>query len=254
VVVVTPTRGRPERLWRAAASVAAQRQVTVRHIVVGDDCPALADPAFVALLTGAFPHLRVLATSPDTHPQLQDDYRWARVARLRNFGVRHSDAALIAHLDDDNVWDADHLASLVDALHREPEAQVAHSWRRLCTPGGEPYVIPPGTDPWNPDPETAARAYRLMVDASIIVPGSPVLRDRMSHNGVLFARVDTNEMLIRRSLFDRIPFPETFSRWKQKIGIGDDALFVADLVRQHVPVVCSERVTVTYFMGGNSNG
>lgn len=252
--MVTPTRGRPERLWRAVASAAAQTDVTVQHIVVGDDCPALADPAFTARLTCAFPHVKVLATSPATHPQLQDDYRWARVARLRNLGARHSDAPLIAHLDDDNAWDDDHLASLAETLRRAPEAEMAHSWRRLCTEDGRPYLIPPDVDPWTPEPEAGARAYRLMVAAGVIVPGEPVLRDRLSHEGVLLARVDTNEMLIRRRLFERIPFPETFSRWKQKIGIGDDALFVANLVRQRVPVVCSERVTVTYFMGGNSNG
>jgi hypothetical protein len=254
VLVVTPTHNRPELLWRAVASAAAQIGVTVRHIVVGDNCPVLADPGYRARLTEAFPHVTVINTTPATHPSIQDGYRWARVARMRNFGVAQSDIPLIAHLDDDNSWDVDHLSTLVTALEADPEAEVAHSWRRLLNDDGTPFYIPDGVDPWiDDDPETGAKAYALMAAAGVIVPGSNVLRDRLSWNGTILARVDTNEILVRRPLYERIPFPETFSRWKQKIGLGDDAVWGHMLVRQGIRTVCTERVTVNYFMGGKSN-
>jgi GT2 family glycosyltransferase len=253
VVVVTPTRNRPELLWRAVASAAAQRDVTIRHIVVGDDCPVLADAAFTARLLRAFPHVTAINATPESHPQVQDDYRWARVARLRNMGAAASDIDLIAHLDDDNTWDPGHLSSLVAALAAAPSAEVAHGWRRLLNDDGSPYHIPEGVDPWNDDEEIGARSYALLVDAGVVVPGSNVLRDRIHHNGVLLGRVDTNELMVRRRLFERIPFPEEFSRWKQKIGLGDDALLNYRLLKSGVEVVCTEQVTVNYFMGGKSN-
>jgi GT2 family glycosyltransferase len=253
VVVVTPTRNRPELLRRAVESAAAQRGVTIRHVVVGDNCPALADPRFTARLTEAFPHVTVVNTTPHTHPQVQDDYRWARVGRLRNLGAATSDAGLIAHLDDDNTWDADHLSSLVAALRADPEAEMAHSWRRVLNDDGSPFRIPAGMDPWADDPETGRRSYDLLARAGVFVAGSNVLRDRLDWQGIILARVDTNELLVRRQLFERLPFPEVFSRWKQKLGLGDDAVWAHQLVRHRIRTVCTERVTVNYYMGGKSN-
>lgn len=253
VVVVTPTRNRPELLWRAVQSAADQRDVAIRHIVVGDNCPVLADDDFVARFTRAFPHVTVINATPRSHPRVQHDYRWARVARLRNLGAAATDIDLIAHLDDDNTWDTGHLSSLAAALEANPTAEMAHGWRRLLNDDGSPFCVPEGVDPWNDDAETGARSYALLVDAGVVVPGSNVLRDRVHFNGVLLGRVDTNELMVRRRLFERIPFPEEFSRWKQKIGLGDDALLNYLLLKNDVEVVCTEQVTVNYFMGGRSN-
>jgi glycosyltransferase involved in cell wall biosynthesis len=253
VAVVTPTRNRPHLLWRAVESAAAQQDVRIRHVIVGDDCPALADPAFVARLTGAFPHVTVINTTPQSHPRVQHDYRWARVARLRNLGSAATDLEFIAHLDDDNTWDPGHLSSLVAGLRANPAAELAHGWRRLLYDDGSPFFIPEGLDPWNDDPESSAKSYTLLVASGVVTPGSNILRDRMSFNGILLGRVDNNELMVRRRLFERIPYPEEFSRWKQKLGLGDDALLNYLLLKDKVEIMCTEQVTVNYFMGGKSN-
>ena len=253
VVVVTPTRNRPELLWRAVESAAAQSDVTIRHVIVGDNCTALADGRFITKLTQAFPHVTVINATPESHPQVQHHYRWARVARLRNLGAAATDIDLIAHLDDDNTWDTGHLSSLVEALEAAPTAEVAHGWRRLLNDDDSAFYLPEGVDPWNDDAQASAKSYALLVASGVVEPGSNVLRDRIDFNGVLLGRVDTNELMVRRRLFERIPFPEEFSRWKQMIGLGDDALLNYLLLKNNVEVVCTEQVTVNYYMGGKSN-
>jgi hypothetical protein len=141
----------------------------------------------------------------------------------------------------------------VTALAAAPGAELAHGWRRLLYDDGSPYFLPDGIDPWNDDPEASAKSYALLVESGVVVPGSNVLRDRIDWNGVLLGRVDNNELMVRRRLFERIPFPEEFSRWKQKIGLGDDAYLNYLLLKDNVEVVCTELVTVNYFMGGKSN-
>lgn len=247
VTVVTPTRDRPDLLLRAMASVAAQTGVRTEHIVVGDQCPWLARPQSRRLLAARFP----AATIVDA-PRRTDGYLPAHLARLRNLGIRRGRGDYTAHLDDDNVFHPEHLSSLVAALEAEDGAEAAHSWRRLLTADGHEFV-PDGADPWHPDPAGRAEAYERLRKAGVFVPGSPIVHDELRAGGRILARVDTSEYLVRRSLHDRIPFPERFNRWQQRLEITEDLAFSHALIRARVVVARSERATVDYYMGGYSN-
>ncbi|KUN77857.1 hypothetical protein AQJ66_32045 [Streptomyces bungoensis] len=253
VTVVTPTKGRPGPLRRALRSVAAQEGLTAAHVVVGDDCPHLADADHRRALQKEFPHARFVNVVPGEHPDMPRGYLPARLSYLRNLGAGLTRTPYVAHLDDDNAYAPAHLRSLVDLLESNPGAEVAHSWRRLLTEDGTDFV-PDGEDPWHPIALQRSASYRSLARHGIFVPGSSVVRDtmRMTDEGML-NRVDTNELLLRRETQLRIPFPTDFTLWQRILGTTEDMALCERLLRAGVVAVCSERPTVDYYMGGFSN-
>lgn len=255
VSVVTLTHNRPQALLRCVRSVAAQEGVRTEHIVVGDACPALADEGFVAELRAV--RADIVLHNQQRAPDFEARYLSSRLGQMRNLGISLSHGAFVAQLDDDNAYHPQHLRTLVDALERFPDVGVAHSWRRLVTEEGEEFV-PAGEDPWWPVVEgRAARSesYDRLVALGVFVPGSPVVRDVFKVEGELIARLDTNELLVRREVHDKVPFREEFSRARQKMQWTEDFTFAIDLARAGIEVVCTRQATVDYTMGGcSTNG
>ncbi|WKX69368.1 glycosyltransferase family 2 protein [Streptomyces sp. XD-27] len=254
VCVVTPTKNRPDRLLRAMTSVEAQVGVTVHHIVLGDDCPFLADAGNLEELSNRFPGATIRNVRRSHFggvSQEELEYIPGRLAHLRNLGIKMADAEYVAHLDDDNVFHPTHLRSLVDLLRANPAAQVAHSWRRLLTQEGVE-LVPDGEDPWYGEPAKRAHSYERLRALGIFEPGSCVMRDTL-RVGDQIRGVDTSECLVRASLHEQIPFPTRFSQQQKQLGYTEDLAFSQELVRQDVPVLCSQQATVDYFMGGHSN-
>ncbi|GAA3492889.1 glycosyltransferase family A protein [Streptomyces cremeus] len=253
VTVVTPTKGRPQLLTRALASVARQEGVSVHHVVIGDDCPHLADPGTLRTLRTHFPHAEFVNVTPADLPGPPTDYLPARLSRLRNLGIARAHGEFVAHLDDDNAYRPAHLRTLVDTLDAHPEAEVAYSWRHLHQADGSDF-IPSGEDPWHPVPGRRAASYDALVKQGVFVPGSAVVRDAMRvMDGKSLSRVDTNELLVRRGTHRRIPFPTEFSVWQRLLETTEDMAFCQSLQRHGTVSVCSKRATVDYYMGGYSN-
>lgn len=249
VSVITLTRGRPATLIRAMSSVASQAGVAVEHIVVADRCPFVAQQRLRDELRERFPHAVLVDV---TELARTFDYLPARLAHLRNLSVARASGNFIAHLDDDNVYQPGHLASLTLALRRTPGADVAHSWRRLLWPDGTPFV-PAGEDPWDIKPWRRARTYRRAQRLGIYTPGSCVVRDALEIDGRAVARVDTSELMLTRALHAEIPFPTEFRPEERKRRVGDDAKLCSEVVARGVGHVCTRRATLDYYMGGYSN-
>jgi glycosyltransferase involved in cell wall biosynthesis len=252
VTVVTPTRNRPVELARAVASVAAQQGTRVEHLVIGDNCQALADPATVRDLRARFPHAVIKNITGAEHAALPHDYLPARLGALRNMGIAAASGDWIAQLDDDNEFETDHLSSLLECLAANPGIEIAHSWRRLHSPDGSPYEIL-GENPWHPDPELKASSYARLVELGVFEPGSAVVRDALRAGGREFNGVDTSELLVSRAMHQRFPFPTEYSRWWRKLEWTEDYAWCVLLDRAKVPIVCSRKPTLRYFMGGYSN-
>lgn len=255
VSVVTLTHDRPNALLRCVRSVAAQVGVRTEHVVVGDACPALDDARFVKELREVRADL-IIHNQP--RPQgFEARYLSSRLGQMRNLGISLSRGAFVAQLDDDNAYHPPHLRTLVTALENSPDSGVAHSWRRLVTDDGEEF-IPADEDPWWPVLEgRAARSesYARLVRLGVFVPGSSVVRDVFKVDGELIARIDTNELLVRREIHDKVPFREEFSRARQKMQWTEDFTFAIDLARAGIDVVCTRQATVDYTMGGcSTNG
>lgn len=250
VSVVTLTRERFDLLSRTLESVAEQRGVSIEHIVIGDDCPQLRDSKRLRRLARDNPSVRVYNASREDVGQ----YLPARLATLRNLGIARSRAPFIAQLDDDNVFEPDHLVSLLECATRSG-AEVAHSWRSLWSAAGEPYV-PVDCDPWRPDLSAieAEQAYHKFCSAGILERGSNVVREglNVSASGDLLPRLDTNTLLISRSLHEELPWPTVFSKGARRMGWTEDTALSVALRRRAQRVVCSEKATVRYFMGGYS--
>ncbi|MEA2475729.1 MAG: hypothetical protein QOE06_3644 [Thermoleophilaceae bacterium] len=112
ISVIIPTRDRPERLREALDSLVAQTTKDFEVVVVNDG------GSDVALVLGEFPGLRIR--------QVRRETRNGRGAAV-NEGVRAARGALIAYLDDDDVFLPHHLEALRDVLDRHGEFGVAYS-------------------------------------------------------------------------------------------------------------------------------
>lgn len=189
---------------------------------------------------------------------LTTDVRWdndvfAWVARLRNVALGFVTAPLVAFLDDDNVWESDHLASLTQLLN-DTRALAVHSWRRLLAPDGSPLV--PDTFPWLRDPDAAAARFALLSGAGVFRPGSEIVRDRstLPIGERDYGMVDMGEWLFDRRLFEIVPFEIGWTGEEIRDGVGEDDKLLRRLRELLIPVHCTERATLRYRLGGFTNG
>lgn len=114
ISVVIPTYKRPDLLNRAIATALAQDYANLEVVVVGDNCPDLAE---LLSLGDPAPRVRIF--------NLQQNHG-AGGAVPRNHAIAAAGGPLIAYLDDDNAWKPDHVSSLYEAI-RETGAAFAFS-------------------------------------------------------------------------------------------------------------------------------
>lgn len=108
VSVVIPTYRRPALLLRAVESVRRQTYANVETIVVGDACPDLE-------ALGSQPPVRL--NTPWRALNLPRNHG-AGGAVPRNYGIMLASGEIIAYLDDDNAWTADHLETVYEAMRK----------------------------------------------------------------------------------------------------------------------------------------
>lgn len=265
--VVTVTRGRPELLRRAMASVRAQDyEGDVEHVIVADD-----DPASVAAADEApgRPGLRVVCRSVPRPPAEADEppgdrrFIYPRLSRLFNAGARLSTAEWIAFLDDDNEYEPNHLSSLMSCA-RSSGTPAVHSGRTLHRPDGSPYL----DEVWHtaPNPAEGARIYELMCERGVRIRGTNILLDRadpvevstLRPSSVLTADdpvllVDQSVWLIRREVLMEFPIPDTFTDEDHRNNCAPDDKLLETLMRNGIPITATGLPTVRYYLGGVSN-
>lgn len=249
ISVITLTRDRPELLTRAIQSVQTQQvDADVSHIVIGDDAPSLHT-------SGLAPQLEewgvqvVNISRTRTFPSVS-----ARLAALRNEGIRRSRSDWVAFLDDDNSYTPEHLSSLL-SVASQSGASAVHSHRILLEPSGKSWE---GLSfPW-PCPGLGGEgALRWLSQEGVFVPESPIMRDKTPLSGGHPGTVDTSEWLVERHLCLEVPWPEDVTEAQEAIGIGEDGAWLRCLLAAGVMPVCSERPTLLYRLGGRydqSNG
>jgi hypothetical protein len=251
VSVVTPTVNRLALLERAMASVQAQQGPRVQHIIVGDDCPALAQPDVAARLVRDYPRTMVVVRSGSA-PGVS--YRPARTSLARNIGIGMAGGQFVAHLDDDNEYEPDHLASLLDALRENPSASVAHSWRRLLTPSGSELDFR-GLNPWLQDEVESRQFFLAQQSFGIVSDGSSVMRDiPVGLDGDDRVHIDSSELLVPAAVHARLAFRTSFTRQEMAAGLCEDRAFCIDALAMGLRFASSRKVTLRYYLGGYSNG
>ncbi|MGH9349181.1 MAG: glycosyltransferase family 2 protein [Vicinamibacterales bacterium] len=247
ISVITLTRLRAERLFRAIRTVAAQTGVRVlEHLVLIDDCARTHGELAAAAWLPT--HLRW-----SVHSRSADDRTGpTRVATLRNLGVRHAAGTHVAFLDDDNEWAPDHLATLVACMERSG-CPAVHSHLTIHWPDGRPYLEP--RLPWARDARTAAEKYDALVRAGVWTRGSNIVRDRVDPEGCRdpIRTVDMGAWLFTRALLDELPFRTDYGNGDWTAVTTEDDKLLDDLVRRRIPTACTSRPTLKYVVGGYSN-
>ncbi|MEQ9207269.1 MAG: glycosyltransferase family A protein [Phycisphaerales bacterium] len=244
IAVITPTTGRREQVERCIHSVSLQDYSgTVHQLVIGDhlDSDTAREVDTMCSRSGA-------EFRNDLRP-LNTGYAPARTGRLRNLGVRLSTAPLIAHLDDDNTLEPQHLSSLAHLL-KDPAVDIAHSWRRMLQPDGRPVHLQ--RYPWviaHRD-EIAKEVFDSLVAQGIFERGGAVIRDRVPDADGDLYHIDSSEWMMRRSVFDAVSFLENATPRQMIYQYTEDYLFCRDAVRAGLIFACSEKITLNYYLGG----
>jgi len=124
VLVIMPTRGRPELVRESIASVMGQTYPgEIECIVVHDQEPP--DEELTRLST---PGRRIMVVTNTHTPGL---------AGSRNAGLDHVHGDFIATCDDDDVWHPDKLERQIARMLEEPNLLLVGSGIRMRLPGGK---------------------------------------------------------------------------------------------------------------------
>src|SRR5262245_50059673 len=211
VSVILPTRDRPERLRIALESLVAQTHPAVEAIVVNDGGVDVSD------VIAAIDRRRMVVS-------IRLPERRERSA-ARNCGLRVARGTYVAYLDDDDWYDPEHLATLVDTLERE-RAAVAYTCARRVTEElrGDRWV-PTGVDV----------PFRRFFDPTMLLMGNyiPMLTlahrrdclDTIGHFDEDLTALEDWELCIRLSRrwpFVAIPRLTCNFTWREPVGEAAD--------------------------------
>lgn len=248
VAVLTPTLGKISNLERSLTSVRNQDyKGTIRHYIIGDHLEKHLEEEvkrFCESKNAVF----INCTLP-----VHTSYEPSRISIVRNFGVAHSSEDYIAHLDDDNSFDTNHISSLVELLNKNSECGIAHSWRRMLKADGTgcklrryPWVI-------HENEKRAKEVFELLERAGIFEKDSPIIKDRIIPNNDL-NHIDSSEWMMRREVFEKVQFQEHFTAREMIYQNTEDYTFCRAAVEQGIQFICSEKVTLSYYLGGFHSG
>jgi len=129
VSVVLPTRDRPEFLLEALGTIAWQTHLEMELVLVRDGGAPFSDEVRAAVDRLEFPAL------------FEERGEGEGLAQARNRGLARARADVVAFLDDDDLWEPDHLKRLATAFDRDMEAVVAYSDATILRESGETRVI-----------------------------------------------------------------------------------------------------------------
>lgn len=242
VSVITPTYNRVDILLQAIKCVQKQSYRPIEHIIIGDHCPQLEDRKEELLKMN--PKLLVINLGADK----TRSYGPERIARVRNAGINVAHGTLLAHLDDDNLWEHNHVESLVNTLRQNPKSAVALSQRLLLLDGTEPYVYP--CHPWSPSIEEGKKVWDAYSRMGVYKLGSPIMADRISFLEERDITADTNEMLVRREVHQVFPFLERFPETFREADLGEDDVFCMQLYEAGMRMAASGLPTLRFRLGG----
>src|SRR5215813_5972676 len=141
VTVVSVTAGRGE-LRQAVESVCRQNFTHgIRLLIIGDNCPKL------PIDFPAPAHVKLIVCNLKSASGHRERNIYYRVTHLRNVATRLVTTRYFCFLDDDNIWEANHLSTLIHLIEQTALLAV-HSWRRLVNQDNNPVV--PSRYPWLP--------------------------------------------------------------------------------------------------------
>jgi GT2 family glycosyltransferase len=115
VSVVLPTRDRPGFLLEALGTIARQTHLEMELVLVRDGGAPFSDEVRAAVDRLEFPAI------------FEERDEGEGLAQARNRGIARARADVVAFLDDDDLWEPDHVKRLAAAFDRDLETVVAYS-------------------------------------------------------------------------------------------------------------------------------
>ncbi|MFI7449656.1 DegT/DnrJ/EryC1/StrS family aminotransferase [Nonomuraea sp. NPDC049714] len=239
--VIVTTQGQRKSLSDALAGVARQQVNADVRVTLWLDSTSRQTSESLALLRDADPAIaEIRHVGNDIAPQEP----FARIAAIRQAAADGSTADYVTFLDDDNIWEPDHLSTLLRLISRG--YQAVHSWRTLMDPRGEPTTV--DRFPWLPAGQAAALRYRELAAREVFRSGLNIVRDSVS-----VGMVDMGEWMFSRRLLNILKFQRERTPEEVAGRVGEDDILLDQLRRLAVPTACSERATLRYRLGGMSN-
>jgi glycosyltransferase involved in cell wall biosynthesis len=251
VSYVVVTHNRPSILVkeRIISSIKKQTHPRKELILVGENCRCLDEIAMDLVEVAEFERFEYFNLD---RPKVLFCV-WALVARARNAGIQRARGEYICCQDDDNELIPEFTTEMLTQMEQRG-AMAAWCWRKG--------VEVDGTDfsgdyfPWVTDDETRRKIlYQIWVDAGIIQPGSPVIRDSLwaERGAERFSSVDPNEWLVHRDVYRLVPYRERYSHTEICYHVTFDDIWDEEFMRSGLPVVCWRHPGLIYHFGGTSN-
>lgn len=249
VSVITLSSRGPEHIKRAIQSVAIQDHKGPKEIIIIGDNPRW-HPNILASLTTKRLAIRCFNIQTDQHFARLPTVK--RVSRLRNIALALVEGDYFCFLDDDNQWERNHLSTLLITLQQHG-SQVAHAWRALRDPRGNPWIA--GRFPWRCEPARAKQLFRKFTAAGMLSTSEPVFRDSAIAvvDGEDVGAVDMGAWLFSRAIIDLVRFETEYSAWEIRNSVTEDDKLLARLKQHNIPIACSKAATLNYYLGGYSN-
>lgn len=249
ISIIILTQNRQESLQRAIASVIKQDcEGSLELIIVGDNCKYLENihlPKNKRQIV-LRKHNLMLDLGNPLNPTVH------KVAILRNFAIRLASSDFICFLDDDNIWERNHLSSLMNTILKE-KCMASYSWRKLYLKNGKPWV--PKIWPWIGSDVPQKKLFQIYSKIGMIENYSNVLKDRTEaiFNGRNYATVDMGAWLFRKEIFNVVSFKTDYSKEEGDSLVTEDDQLLIDLNKYKFSLSSTKKATLHYFLGGFSN-
>jgi hypothetical protein len=239
---ITITNNRFKSVLQTIESVSAQDLHERRHIVVVDRCHKMLQLLREQQVEN--PHLDVLFSGERHHDRDLD-----HLVYLRRMALGYSSGDMVAYIDDDDTWDPNHLSTLV---HHIRNADVALSSVRLVRENGEPALLDK-LCPWASSSEEAKEQFNRLVEIGVYETGKnvshPILQ-RSPDGNLLICGFTSASMFVGKTARS---FSLNFTHdLKYRKGEIHDAIY--RIVNAGLNHNCLPQTTVTYRLGGFSNG
>ncbi|MCL1127227.1 glycosyltransferase family A protein [Shewanella surugensis] len=251
ITVITPTTGNIHELENCIESVQAQTVVAdVEHLIVGDHLDEHKTKKLCDAVSVYGDAVRFI--NFDDLPEAT--YIPERIALVRNFGIRNSHSDFVAHLDDDNTFDPEHLTSLLNILDNNMDIDIAFSWRRVLKQDGTACCLQ--RYPWviSNDEVLSLEVFEDMEKRGIFKKGSSIIRDPEPGNDELLYHIDSSEWMVRRAVYEIVRYVENITPREKIYGNTDDYLFCRNAYQAGYKFKCSQQVTLNYYLTGYSSG
>ncbi len=249
ISIIILTKNRKEKLLKAISSVSKQNfKNAIEILLIGDACDYLESIELPMLSKNITikKHNIILDRSIDKNLIVH------RVATIRNLAIKLTSQNCICFLDDDNLWETNHLSTLMNTLQTY-QCKATYSWRKLFLNNGKPWI--PTTWPWIGSDVPQKKLLHIYKKLEMLDLKTNILKDKFEavYNNRDYATIDMGAWLFKKELFDVVSFKTDYTKEEVNCLVTEDDQLLLDLKKLNFTVYPSKKATLKYYLGGFSN-